>query len=134
MTKNQSTLSRDAPISNGRRILYSHHSKLMRLKGGELECWVNELKSFGRLRRFKNAIWYGVMDVAIIEKEALQLPDSQRALLADRLIESLTPMTSKLRQTWLHEVDSRMDAFQSGSIEAVDGPQAMAELRTRFRK
>lgn len=74
------------------------------------------------------------MDMAIIEKEALLLPETQRALLADRLIESLSGMTPELRQTWLHEVDSRMDAFRNGEIPAVDGPQALAELRSRFCK
>ncbi len=74
------------------------------------------------------------MDMAIIEQEALRLPDGQRALLADRLIESLSGATPALRQAWLAEVDSRMEAFRRGKIQAVDGPEAMAELRARFRQ
>lgn len=72
------------------------------------------------------------MDSAIIEKEALLLPDSQRALLADRLLESISVVPIELKEEWIRELDSRMDAYQRGEIEAVDGPAAMAELRSRF--
>ena len=74
------------------------------------------------------------MEMAIIEKEALRLPDGQRALLADRLIESLSGVTPALRQAWLAEADSRMEAFRRGEIQAVDGPEAMSALRARFRQ
>ena len=74
------------------------------------------------------------MDAAILEKEALQLPDGERAVLAERLLESLSRVTPETRESWIHEADSRMDAYRSGKIAAVDGPQALEELRNRFRK
>lgn len=74
------------------------------------------------------------MDAAILEKEALLLPDTERALLVERLMESISPCSSALREAWVREADERMRAFRDGEISAVDGPQAMAELRSRFSK
>ncbi|TSA31333.1 MAG: addiction module protein [Verrucomicrobiaceae bacterium] len=74
------------------------------------------------------------MDAAILEKEALLLPDTERALLVERLMESISPYPSALREAWVREADERMRAFRDGEISAVDGPQAMAELRSRFSK
>jgi len=74
------------------------------------------------------------MDAAILEKEALLLPDTERALLVERLMESISPSPSALREAWVREADERMRAFRDGEISAVDGPQAMAALRSRFSK
>ena len=68
----------------------------------------------------------------MIEKEALFLPDAERALLADRLIESLSCTPPELKASWIRESSERMDAFHRGEIEAVDGPSAIAELKKRF--
>ena len=72
------------------------------------------------------------MDAAILEKEALQLPEIARALLADRLLESISHKPAGLEAAWIREADSRMDAFEEGRITAVAGPEAMAELRACF--
>ena len=74
------------------------------------------------------------MDAAIIEKEALQLPETERALLADRLIESITQTSPSIRAAWVKEADERIQAYGSGKIQSVDGPQAVADLRSRFSK
>ncbi len=72
------------------------------------------------------------MEAVIIEKEALQLPDIERAILADRLLESLTHRSADLEATWIREADCRMAAFLEGRIEAISGPEAMADLRKKF--
>jgi len=72
------------------------------------------------------------MEAAIIEKEALQLSDCERAVLADRLLESLSRRPAELEAAWIREADSRMEAFREGRIVAVSGPQAMADLRSSF--
>ena len=74
-----------------------------------------------------------MIDAATIEKEALLLPENDRALLADRLLESLSPTDPSLRKAWVEELDSRMEAFHRGEIEALDGPQTMANLLNRFK-
>jgi hypothetical protein len=72
------------------------------------------------------------MDVAIIEEEALRLPEGQRALLADRLMESLIPVSDEMRSAWIAEADSRMQAFREGKITSTSGSEAIAELRSRL--
>jgi len=73
-------------------------------------------------------------DTAVIEKQAMQLPDVDRALLADHLIQSLSRVPAALKDAWVEEVESRMAAYRHGKIAAVDGPSAMAELRSRFAR
>jgi putative addiction module component (TIGR02574 family) len=75
-----------------------------------------------------------MIDTAIIEKEAMQLPDVDRALLADHLIQSLLRVPDGVRDAWVREANSRMAAYRAGEISTVDGTQAMAELRSRFSR
>jgi putative addiction module component (TIGR02574 family) len=72
------------------------------------------------------------MEAVIIEKEALRLSDCERAVLADRLLASLSRKSAGLDETWLREADDRMKAFHEGMIEAVAGPEALAEIRRNF--
>lgn len=74
------------------------------------------------------------MDAAIIEKQALQLSDAERALLADRLLSSLTTIPSERKAAWVQEADARMHAYRNGEISAIDGPSAMSELKLRFAR
>ncbi len=75
-----------------------------------------------------------MMDVAVIEANAMQLKESDRAILADRLIQSITPVSESLHKAWDTEINSRMEAFREGEIKAVDGPIAMDALLERFAK
>lgn len=72
------------------------------------------------------------MEAAILEKEALQLSDGERAVLADRLLASLSRKPAGLDTFWLREADDRMKAYHEGNIEAVAGPEALAEIRREF--
>ena len=74
------------------------------------------------------------MDIAILEKEALLLPEHARAILADRLIESISPTLPSLLDSWIAESESRLDAFQRGEIEAIDGQEALKALRNSLSK
>jgi len=70
----------------------------------------------------------------MIEQEALRLPDRERAVLADRLLASLSCSPIYLDAAWIREADNRMEAFRDGRIEALAGPEAMADLRMRFAR
>ena len=72
------------------------------------------------------------MEAVIVEKEALQLSDCERAVLADRLLESLSRRRVGLDEAWLKEADDRMMAFRAGKIDAVSGPVSLADLRKDF--
>lgn len=75
---------------------------------------------------------FNSMDAVVLQKEALQLPEKDRALLADSLLASLSTTSAELENAWAREACERMEAFQAGRIDAVDGPSAMAELRSKF--
>jgi len=51
--------------------------------------------------------------------EALSLPPSERAQLAERLFSSLDVSQKELYSLWAKEADSRIDAYDRGDIKAV---------------
>jgi putative addiction module component (TIGR02574 family) len=68
-------------------------------------------------------------DVVLIEREALSLPLDQRALLVERLFQSLDREDEFITQKWSEEAEKRLDAYYAGKISAVDGPSFVASLR-----
>ena len=82
--------------------------------------------------RTRDALLSARMDAALLRKEVLQLPDGDRALLADSLLASLSPTPVALQEAWIREADERLEVFRKGRITAVDGPSALADLKARF--
>lgn len=72
------------------------------------------------------------MDVATIEREALSLTVAERALLADRLLQTLDLEDSERMERWGREADRRLQAFERGEMVATDGPEAVAAIRRRL--
>jgi putative addiction module component (TIGR02574 family) len=65
-----------------------------------------------------------------IAKEALSLPSEARALLADRLVESLDPAEDGyIHQLWATEALRRRDDVRSGHIKTIPGDEALARVR-----
>ncbi|VFN07258.1 MAG: putative addiction module component, TIGR02574 family [Candidatus Kentron sp. G] len=65
-----------------------------------------------------------------IAKEAMGLPVSLRAELADRLMESLdTEETDEIQSLWAREAIHRRDEIRSGKIQPIPGEQVLAEAR-----
>jgi len=70
------------------------------------------------------------MTVEQIVEEALSLPSEVRALLADRLVESLDPAEDGyIHQLWASEALRRRDDVRSGRIETIPGDDALARVR-----
>jgi putative addiction module component (TIGR02574 family) len=70
------------------------------------------------------------MTVEQIAKEALALPSESRALLADKLVESLdTAVLSRIDKAWLAEAKRRRDEVRSGRIQTIPGDEALAKVR-----
>lgn len=63
-----------------------------------------------------------------ILRQALQLPATERAALVDELIGSLDKPDSSLDEIWLKEAESRLEAYRSGDLKAVDAEQVFSEL------
>jgi hypothetical protein len=64
----------------------------------------------------------------------LLLPSSERAVLADRLLASLEHTSPEIREAWVEESQTRMHAYESGAIEAIDGEDALSALKNQFRQ
>jgi len=72
------------------------------------------------------------MDTVEVEKEAMQLSDIERALLADRLLQTLGSEDDATLRKWGEEAETRLDAYLAGSEKALDGQNVISELRSRF--
>jgi len=70
-----------------------------------------------------------------LTEEMLALPADVRALLADRLVESLDPLADEeVRASWAAEAVRRRDEVRSGKVEAIPGEVAAAQVRSLLRK
>ncbi len=73
----------------------------------------------------------GIMaSVEQIMKEALTLPSAARALLAEKLVESLEFDVDETLQTlWTDEAKKRRDEVRSGAVSPIPGEEALARVR-----
>ena len=70
-----------------------------------------------------------------ITEVALALPSDARALLADRLVESLDPITDDaIRVLWGKEALRRFEEVRSGEVESIPGDEAFARIRAVLEK
>ncbi|MGD9841571.1 MAG: addiction module protein [Steroidobacteraceae bacterium] len=76
-----------------------------------------------------------VMPVEKLTKEVLALPSDARALLADRLVESLDPLADdQIRALWAAEALRRRDEVRSGKVETIPAEVALARVRALLKK
>lgn len=76
-----------------------------------------------------------VITVEQIAEEALSLPSEARALLADRLVESLDPAEDGyIRQLWVKEACRRIEEVRSGSVVTISGENAFVQVRTAIEQ
>ncbi len=59
--------------------------------------------------------------------KALALPGEARALLAERLVESLDE--ESVSEIWLTEAKKRRDEVRSGQVKPIPGVEVMEEVR-----
>ncbi|MBI2798851.1 MAG: addiction module protein [Gammaproteobacteria bacterium] len=65
-----------------------------------------------------------------IAEEALALPSEARALLADRLVESLDPLEDGyIRQLWVAEARTRRDEVRGDLVKTIPGQEALDRVR-----
>ncbi|MFT4560039.1 MAG: putative addiction module component (TIGR02574 family) [Porticoccaceae bacterium] len=64
---------------------------------------------------------------------ALELPENQRAELAERLWKSLDGGSqTQIADAWAIELRRRWDAVESGDAQLTDGATAMSEMRRKY--
>jgi hypothetical protein len=62
--------------------------------------------------------------------EILSLPSASRAILADRLIESLEfDIDTDIQSVWSLEAKKRRDEVWDGSVQVIAGDDALAQVR-----
>lgn len=73
----------------------------------------------------------GIMaSIEQLMKEALTLPSAARALLAEKLVESLEFDVDETLQTlWTDEAKKRRDEVRSGAVSPISGEEALARVR-----
>jgi len=70
-----------------------------------------------------------------ITDEALALPSEARALLADRLVESLDPAEDGvIHQLWAIEGQRRLQELRSGIAKAIPGDASIERLRAKYAR
>jgi putative addiction module component (TIGR02574 family) len=70
-----------------------------------------------------------------LAEEALLLPREDRAELVDRLLQSLNiPTQTEIDQRWKKEVEKRVEEYESGTVEGIEGEQVFSEIRNRLKK
>lgn len=70
------------------------------------------------------------MTVDQLVAEALALPGEARALLADRLVESLDDASiGRLDELWADEAQRRLAEIRSGLVKTIPGEEAAERVR-----
>lgn len=63
--------------------------------------------------------------------EAMQLPASSRALLAEKMVESLNGAErDEVERAWAAEAVRRRDEVRSGRVQPISGEKVLAEVRS----
>ncbi len=71
------------------------------------------------------------MMIETLEAEALKLPRSHRARLAEALISSLDD-DSDAEEAWENEADRRYQQYLAGEEEAIPATEALAQIRSEL--
>ena len=67
------------------------------------------------------------MTIDEIASQAMALPGEARALLAEKIVESLDQ--ESIQKIWLTEAKKRRDEVRSGQVESIPGVEVMRNVR-----
>ena len=65
----------------------------------------------------------------IILNQALELPASERAILAEQLLMSLDLADSKIDELWASEAESRIGEFEKGNIKTKSAQEVFGKYK-----
>jgi hypothetical protein len=67
--------------------------------------------------------------------DTLRLPSESRALLAEKLVESLvTSLDPQIEQAHLLAVEERRAAYKAGTLQVIEGDEALQQIRAAMRR
>jgi putative addiction module component (TIGR02574 family) len=85
-----------------------------------------EVKIWARLGVLREAM----QSIEQLTKEILSLPSVSRALLVEKLVESLEFDTDPtIQAAWVTEAKRRRDEVRNGSVTPIPGEEALAQVR-----
>lgn len=70
--------------------------------------------------------------IDVLEAEALSLPEADRSRLVDRLLASLGH-DPEWEEAWAEEADRREARIADGQAQWVNGPEALARIRSSLK-
>lgn len=71
-----------------------------------------------------------MLSIEQLIQEALSLPSASRALLADKLVESLEfDIDETIQTSWTTKAKKRRDEVRSGMVQPIPGEEALAQVR-----
>ncbi|MFT4586596.1 MAG: hypothetical protein ACI8QF_000679 [Limisphaerales bacterium] len=74
------------------------------------------------------------MEAAPIEKEAMNLSEAQRALLADRLLQTIGIEDEARVKRWGDESERRLKAIEEGRLPTDDGAAVLERLGVKTKR
>jgi hypothetical protein len=70
-----------------------------------------------------------------IVEEALSLPNEMRAVVVDKLLESLNiPSQKEIDLLWTNEAEKRYKDIKNNKLKAIDGELVFNEIRKKYKK
>jgi putative addiction module component (TIGR02574 family) len=74
------------------------------------------------------------MDVKDIENKALQLPEKERAELAQKLLLSLEePSANEINENWLNEAQCRARELDEGTVQPIPAEEVRKKAQALLR-
>ncbi|MCA1743783.1 MAG: addiction module protein [Desulfonatronovibrio sp.] len=71
------------------------------------------------------------MESVVLEKEAMKLSMLERALLADRLLQTLEVDHEESLNAWTKVANHRLKKFQSGEMDTLDNKELVESLKRK---
>jgi putative addiction module component (TIGR02574 family) len=65
---------------------------------------------------------------------AEMLPVDEKAMLVDRLLDSMYPRREEIDELWQIEAERRVEEVRSGKVKTIPSDQVFAEIEERFGK
>jgi len=65
--------------------------------------------------------------------EMVSLPVDMRAMLANKLLESLNPTASEVDSLWADVAERRVQEIQTGKVKTIPGNEVFNKIRNRMK-
>ena len=64
--------------------------------------------------------------------EAISLPVDIRALIVNKLLESLNPTKKEIDELWAAEAERRVEDIRTGKVKTIPGEEVFKDIRDKY--